>query len=51
MKPDGKNTETKVLKIITEEGEEQQSAPHPKQLLYISLDQKAEKYDILRRQE
>lgn len=51
MKPDGENTETKVLKIVTEEGEEQESAPHPKQVLYIGLDKKAEKYDILRRQE
>ncbi len=51
MKPDGRNTETKVLRIVNEEGEEQESAPHSKQVLYIELDQKAEKYDILRRAE
>ncbi len=51
MKPDGQNIETKVLNILTEEGEPQESAPHPKQVLYIGLDQKAAPYDILRRKE
>ena len=51
MKPNGENIETKVLKILNEEGESQDSAPHPKQVLYITLDQKAEPYDILRRRE
>ena len=51
MKPNGENIETKVLKILNEEGESQDSAPHPKQVLYIALDQKAEPYDILRRRE
>lgn len=51
MKPDGENITTKVLQIFNEDGEEQESAPHPKQVLYIRLDQRADHYDILRRQE
>ena len=51
MKPDGENIVTRVQQILNEDGEEQESAPHPKQVLYIRLDQKAEHYDILRRQE
>ena len=51
MKPDGENIITRVQQILNEDGEEQESAPHPKQVLYIRLDQKAEHYDILRRQE
>ena len=49
MKPDGQNIETVVRAIINEDGETQESAPHSKQVLYIELDKKAEKYDILRR--
>ena len=48
MKPDGRNIETKVLGIFDEEGNEQESAPHPKQVLYLHLDQIPEQYDILR---
>ena len=51
MKPDGDNITTKVLQILNEDGETQESAPHPKQVLYIRLDQRADHYDILRRQE
>ena len=51
MKPDGENITTKVLQILNEVGETQESAPHPKQVLYIRLDQRADHYDILRRQE
>ena len=51
MKPDGQNIRTKVLQILNEEGEEQESAPHPKQILYVRLDKNADHYDILRRQE
>mgnify|MGYP004562130317 FL=1 len=51
MKPDGDNITTKVLQIFNEDGEAQESAPHPKQVLYIRLDQRADHYDILRRQE
>ena len=51
MKPDGENITTKVLQILNEDGEEQESAPHPKQVLYVHLDRSADHYDILRRQE
>ncbi len=51
MKPDGRNIEAKVLRIVNEEGEEQESAPHSKQVLYIDLTEKTERYDILRRAE
>lgn len=51
MKPDGENITTKVLQILNEDGEEQESAPHPKQVLYVRLDRSADHYDILRRQE
>lgn len=49
MKPDGTNVETKVLAIVNEDGEEMESAPHPRQKLKVLLDQKAERYDLLRR--
>lgn len=48
MKPDGQNVETRVRAIYDEEGQEVDSAPHPKQVLYLDLDAKAEKYDLLR---
>ena len=51
MKPNGETVEAKVERILNEEGEEQESAPHSKQVLYVALDQKADKYDILRRAE
>ncbi|MCI6813011.1 MAG: U32 family peptidase [Lachnospiraceae bacterium] len=48
MKPDGQNVETRVRAIYDEEGQEVDSAPHPKQVLYLDLDAKTEKYDLLR---
>ncbi len=51
MKPNGDNIEAKVLRIVNEEGGEQESAPHPKQVLYIDLGVPMEQYDILRRKE
>lgn len=51
MKPNGDNIEVTVSRIVDEEGQEQASAPHPKQVLYVGLDQKAEPGDILRRRE
>ena len=51
MKPNGENVLVTVEKIVNAEGEEQESAPHPKQELYVKLSQAAEKYDILRRKE
>ena len=51
MKPNGENPEAVVKRIVNEEGEEQESAPHPKQVLYVELSICPEKYDILRRAE
>ena len=51
MKPNGENLEAKVLRIVNEEGEAQESAPHPKQVLFIDLGVPMEQYDILRRKE
>lgn len=51
MKPDGRNIETAVRQILNEEGEEQESAPHAKQILWARLEEIPEKYDILRRRE
>lgn len=48
MKPNGDNVEAEVVRIVDEEGQEQDSAPHSKQKLYVGLSQKAEEYDILR---
>lgn len=51
MKPDGENQTVVVQTIRDERGNEMESAPHPKQVLYIDLGQPLAKYDILRRQE
>ena len=51
MKPDGRNIPVTVKRIVGEDGNEMESAPHPKQVLYIDLGQELEMYDILRRQE
>lgn len=48
MKPNGDNITTKVLAIYDGDGQEVDSAPHPKQELYLKLDTIPEKYDILR---
>lgn len=48
MKPDGTNPEATVLSIRNEDGEEMESAPHPKQQLYLKLSAQPEKYDLLR---
>ncbi len=59
MKPDGRNIQAVVTSIQDEEGNVMESAPHPKQVLYISLVPAAGGpsalavglYDILRRKE
>ena len=51
MKPNGENVEVVVKRILTEDGVEQESAPHPKQVLYVDLGIEVDQYDILRRQE
>ena len=51
MKPDGRNETAEVESIVNEEGQFQESAPHPKQILYVTLSKPADVYDILRREE
>ena len=51
MKPDGTNVEVTVMEIFDEDGNKMESAPHPKQKLFINLGTKLDKYDILRRKE
>ena len=48
MKPDGRNVPVKVLSLTTAEGERVESAPHPQQVLFVELSEKAEQYDLLR---
>lgn len=48
MKPDGTDLTAKVLSIRNDDGEEQDSAPHPLQNLHVKLDQRVEEGDILR---
>lgn len=49
MKPDGRNVVTTAVHIYDESGAEVESAPHPQQVLYVDLTEKAEKYDLLRK--
>ena len=51
MKPDGRNIEVVVKGIYDEEGNPQESAPHPKQVLYVDLGMELDEFDILRREE
>jgi putative protease len=51
MKPDGRNLEVVVKSICDEDGNEQESAPHPKQILWVDLGADVDKYDILRKKE
>ena len=51
MNPDGANITVTVQRIVDEEGNDMESAPHPKQVLYIDLGQPLAMYDILRRKE
>jgi Collagenase and related proteases len=51
MKPSGENISVTVQSIVDEDGVEQESAPHPKQVLYVGVGQALEKYDILRKRE
>ena len=49
MKPNGENIFVKVKSIKDEKGEDMESAPHPKQKLYIDLSVELDKYDIIRK--
>ncbi len=48
MKPDGTNVPVTVEAMYNEEGESVDSAPHPKQVLWIKLSAAPEHYDLLR---
>lgn len=48
MKPDGRDIKVKVSKMMDEEGNEVESAPHPKQKLKVYLDGQAETGDLIR---
>ncbi len=49
MKPDGDNIPVTVQAITDSEGNAQDSAPHPKQQLWVRLSVVPEEYDILRK--
>ena len=51
MKPNGENIEVEVKSIYTEDGESRESAPHPKEILYVDLGIELDEFDILRRAE
>ena len=48
MKPDGSNVPVTVEAMYTEDGQTVDSAPHPKQVLWLKLSRTPEKYDLLR---
>ncbi len=49
MKPDGRNIFAEVMSIRSEDGTEMLSAPHPKQILHVTLTDEAEPFDVLRK--
>ena len=51
MKPDGRNISAEVKAIYNEDGEAMESAPHPKQKLFVELSEMPDENDILRRAE
>ena len=51
MKPDGSNVPVRVEELLDEEGNRMESAPHPKQKLFVRLSGEAAPFDLLRRQE
>lgn len=51
MKPNGENLLVTVMAIKNEVGDNVESAPHPKEVLYIDLGTQLNEYDILRRKE
>ena len=51
MKPDGRNIEVTVKAIYDEDGQPMESAPHPKQILYVDFGMKMGLGYIIRRKE
>ncbi len=48
MRPDGTDVRTTVKAMYKEDGTPTDSCPHSKEIIYLDLSQKPEKYDILR---
>lgn len=48
MKPDGRNIPVQVRSLTTEDGEAVESAPHSRQVLWVGLSERADRYDLLR---
>ena len=48
MRPDGSDQEVEVKAMYSENGEAMDSCPHAKQVLWIELSARSEKYDLLR---
>lgn len=48
MKPDGRNIPVRVLAMKDESGNEVESCPHSRQIIWLSLSEIPERYDILR---
>jgi putative protease len=48
MKADGRDVHATVLRIVDEHGEDQDSAPHPRQVVDVLLSEPAEPGDLLR---
>ncbi len=48
MKPDGTNVPVTVKGLYTEDDEPVESAPHPKQVLFVELTEVPDQYDLLR---
>lgn len=51
MKPDGRNIKTIVKAIHDEDGNAMESAPHPKQVIYVDFGMELDEFDIIRRKE
>ena len=51
MRPDGTDASFVIEEILDEDGRQVQSAPHPRQKLFVRVDEEAERYDIMRRRE
>ena len=49
--PDGTNKELVVKRILDEDGREMESAPHPKQKIFVELEEGLELGWLLRRKE
>ena len=48
MKPDGTDVKATVRAMYREDGTAVESCPHSKEIIYLDLSQRPEKYDILR---